>query len=70
MEINYAIRWIVIYLVDRARYPTFELPGPDDIKNSPCMLRNMMLMSDCFPVFLLQFLLPYKNVDVKRSTFQ
>ena len=70
MEINYAIRWIVIYLVDRARYPTFEQPGPDDIKNSPCMLRTMMLMSDFFPVFLLQFLLPYKNVDVKRSTFQ
>ena len=70
MEINYAIRWIVIYLVDHARYPTFEQPGPDDIKNSPCMLRNMMLMSDCFPVFLLQFLLPYKNIDVKRSTFQ
>ena len=52
------------------RYPTFEQLGPDDYKNSPCMLRTTMLMSDCFPVFLLQFLLLYKNVDVEPSTFQ
>ena len=51
MEINYSICWIVIYPVDGASYPTFEQPGPDDIKNSPCMLRTTMFMSDCFPVF-------------------
>ena len=70
MEINYSICWIVIYPVDGASYPTFEQPGPDDIKNSPCMLRTTMFMSDCFPVFLLQFLLLYKYVHVKQSTFQ
>ena len=59
MEINYSICWIVIYPVDGARYPTFEQPGPDDIKNSSCMLRTTMSMSDCFPVFLLQFLFVY-----------
>ena len=70
MEINYSICWIVIYLVDGASYPTFEQPGPDDIKNSPYMLRTTMFMSDYFPVFLLQFLLLYKYVHVKRSTVQ
>lgn len=52
MEINYANRWIVIFPVDGARYPTFE-PWSDDNKNSPCMLCTTMLMADCFPVFLL-----------------
>lgn len=53
MEINYANRWIVIFPVDGARYPTFEQPWSDDNKNSPCMLCTTMLMADCFPVFLL-----------------
>ena len=57
-------------LSGRWRYPMFEQPWPDDNKNSPCMLRTTMLMSDCFVVFLLQFLLLYKNVDVEPYTFQ